>query len=401
MKAAITKSVARGSVRVPASKSYAHRRLICAALAEGESRICGVDENRDVLATAECLSALGASVRFEGTDIWVRGCGGAVRGGGRLDCCESGSTLRFLVPVALLGGGGEFVGSQRLMARGISVYEQVFADRGIKICPQADRIEVSGKLTAGDYTVPGNVSSQFISGLLFALPLLDGKSTVTVTDAFESRAYVDLTLDVLAQSGVKVTVREGHVYEVSGNGRYAPQNGAVEGDWSQAAFFFALNALGGDVSVCGLREDSRQGDRVCLAYLKRLTRPGAVLDLSDCPDLAPVLFAVAVACHGGVFEGTARLAIKESDRAAVMAEELAKFGADISVFPNRVEVRPAALHAPACPLSGHNDHRVVMALSVLATRTGGMIEGAEAISKSYPGFFDALRGLGVEVKTDD
>lgn len=401
MRVRIGKSTACGSVKIPSSKSYAHRLLICAGLSDGESRIHGINKNQDVLATADCLEALGAVVRFDGRTAYVNGCGGNIRGGGRLLCRESGSTLRFLIPIALLGGGGDFIGTERLISRGVGVYSDILKKSGIEITPQTDKITVRGRLKAGNYTVPGDVSSQFITGMLFALPLADGDSRIEVTSSFESRAYVDMTVDTLRQSGVDIVQKDGNIFEIKGNQRYHSLDTAVEGDWSNAAFFFALNSIGGNVEVGGLKSDSRQGDRICLEYLKRLDSPDAVLDVSNCPDLAPILFTVAAARHGGVFTGTRRLAIKESNRAVVMAEELAKFGADIVVHDDLVEVHPSVLHAPSDLLCGHNDHRVVMSLGVLATVYGGVIDGAEAVSKSYPEFFEALRGLKVEVEEID
>jgi len=401
MRVRIGKSTARGRVEIPSSKSYAHRLLICAGLSDGESRIHGIDRNQDVLATADCLEALGAAVRFDGRTAYVNGCGGNIRGCGRLLCRESGSTLRFLIPIALLGGGGDFIGTERLISRGVGVYKDTFEKSGIEITPKTDKITVRGRLGAGNYTIPGDVSSQFITGMLFALPLADGDSRIEVTSSFESRAYVDMTVDTLQQSGIDITQRDSNVFEIKGNQRYRALDTSAEGDWSNAAFFFALNAVDGNVGVGGLNQNSRQGDRVCLEYLKRLSSPDALLDVSNCPDLAPILFTVASALHGGVFTGTRRLAIKESNRAIVMAEELAKFGADITVHDDSVEVRPSVLHAPSDVLCGHNDHRVVMSLAVLATIYGGVIDGAEAVSKSYPDFFEALRGLNVEVEDID
>ena len=395
MKAVIQKSTARGQMTVPASKSYAHRLLICAGLAEGESRIHRLDRCEDVLASVDCLTAMGAQIHLTGDTALVRGCGGHPDRG-VFPCRESGSTLRFLLPPALLGGGGRFTGAPRLMERGVGVYRDLLSPRGIEFAQEACAIAVSGTLRSGSYRIAGDISSQFISGMLFALPLCDGDSLLEVTEPFESRSYVSLTLDVLAQSGIQIETKNNE-YRISGGQRYRPLDTAVEGDWSNAAFFCALNALGGEVHIDGLRADSRQGDRVCVQLLERLRTPDAVIDLSDCPDLAPVLFAAAAAMEGGRFTGTRRLAIKESNRAAVMAQELAKFGIRVQCDANSVQVFPGGLHAPCEPLDGHNDHRIVMALSVLATRTGGVIEGAEAVAKSYPDFFEALQKAGVEL----
>lgn len=396
MKVSITKGRAVGQIKAPPSKSYAHRLLICAGLAYGDSIIRGIDKNEDVLATVDCLTALGAKVSFNGDIAAVSGCGGHIKYGQEMCCRESGSTLRFMIPISLLGGGGTFKGSERLISRGIGVYEQIFADF-CNISSDTASISVNGTLRAGNYSIPGNISSQFITGMLFALPLLECDSTVSIIGNFESRAYVDMTLAVLEKSGIVIKKESATEFFVKGGQKYQPIVADVEGDWSNAAFFYALNTLGGDVSMSGLKSDSRQGDRVCLEYFERLKQEGAVLDMSDCPDLAPIMFAVAAAQNGAVFTGTKRLAIKESNRATVMAEELSKFGAHVICEENRVEIIKTALHRPTEVLCGHNDHRIVMALAVLSTLTGGDIDGAEAISKSYPGFFGDLSKTGIKV----
>lgn len=400
MRVEISKGRGHGQIKAPSSKSYAHRLLICAGLADGESTLRGIDMNEDIAATIDCLTSTGAEIRFENGTAFINGCGGNVKPSRELPCRESGSTLRFLIPISLLGGGGVFVGAERLMARGVGIYSQIFETRGCNIAVETTSITAKGTLSAGNYSIPGNVSSQFITGMLFALPLADGDSTITVTGDFESRAYVDMTLDVLAQSGIEVERQSEKQFFIKGGQSYKTINADVEGDWSNAAFFCALRTLGSDITVTGLREDSRQGDKICLEYFEKLSSPGATLDMSDCPDLAPIMFATAAACHGGVFTGTKRLAIKESDRAAVMAEELAKLGASVKVAENSVEIGKNELKAPDQLLLGHNDHRIVMSLAVLTTLTGGIIDGAEAVSKSYPNFFRDLESVGIKVKYD-
>ena len=405
MKAIIEPWMARGRISAPPSKSCAHRLLICAALAAGESRIDGAAISQDILATMDCVQALGAEIREENGSLFVKGCGGQFGAGDSLPvlpCRESGSTLRFLIPTALCAGGGVFQGAERLMARGVSVYEELLKERGVTFAGERDSLTVKGKLRPGLYRLRGDVSSQFISGLLFALPLLKEDSAIEILPPFESRGYVDMTLEALDVFGIRVD-RQGEMrFLVPGGQCYQPAQVTVEGDWSQAAFFYGLNALGSQVEVTGLRSDSLQGDRVCERLLKEMTGGSLQADLSDCPDLAPVLFAVAAGLeHGAHFTGTRRLAIKESNRASAMADELAKFGAEISVGENEVKIAPVTLHRPKEILQGHNDHRVVMALAVLATRFGGVIDDAQAISKSYPEFFRDLAGLGVQVRTEE
>ena len=400
MKITIKKGRAIGRVVAPPSKSVCHRLLIAAALAEGESVIDNVAYSEDILATLDCLAALGAKIETLGNTVRVTGGGGKVQGAGELACRESGSTLRFLVPVVLLGGKGVFSGAERLIARGIGVYQEMLGEKGISFSMEKSRITADGRLVAGHYSMRGDVSSQFVSGMLFALPLLAGDSVLEILPPFESREYVDITVDVLARFGVSVQKEGEFVYRIRGGQHYRPTSLAVEGDWSNAAFLLALDSLGGDVRVEGLNQDSLQGDRVCASLLKKLENKDENIDLSGCPDLAPVLFAVSAAKNGARFVGTRRLAIKESDRAAAMASELAKMGVRADVEENAVTVCGGELHAPAEVIDGHNDHRIVMSMSLLATLVGGEIEGAEAVRKSYPDFFEVLASLGIEVEYD-
>ena len=405
MRAIIGPGPARGRINAPPSKSCAHRLLIGASLAEGESLLDGAAMSQDILATMDCVRALGAEIRVENGHLWVKGCGGRPLVKDSLPvlpCRESGSTLRFLIPTALCAGGGIFQGAERLMARGVSVYEELLKERGVAFAVERDALTVSGRLQPGLYRLRGDVSSQFISGLLFALPLLEEDSVIEILPPFESRGYVDMTLEALNVFGIRVDRQEETRFLVPGGQRYQPAQVTVEGDWSQAAFFYGLNALGGQVNVTGLRADSLQGDRSCERLMKAMTGGSLQADLSDCPDLAPVLFAVAAGLeHGAHFTGTRRLAIKESSRATVMADELSKFGAEISVGENDVKIAPVPLHRPEEILRGHNDHRVVMALAVLATRFGGVIDDAQAVSKSYPEFFRDLAALGVQVHMEE
>ena len=396
MKAIITPSAARGVIAAPPSKSCGHRMLLCAALAKGESHIRGISESQDMEATMDCIRAMGGTCRREGDAVAVEGTGGRAAPQADYPCRESGSTLRFCIPPALVPGGhAVFTGTARLMERGIGVYETILPPKGIAIEKTPSAISLRGSLTAGGYTLRGDISSQFVSGLLLALPLLEGDSTVRVLSPVESRPYIDITRDVMAGFGVFVEEEQENCFHVPGGQQYYSRRAAVEGDWSNAAF---LLALGDGVEVTGLRGDSLQGDRVCREMLERLRREDAVLDLSRCPDLGPVLFAAAARSHGAVFTGTRRLRIKESDRVAAMAQELAKFGACVQAEENRVTVLPGGITAPVEELDGHNDHRIVMALSVLAASVGGTINGAEAVNKSYPDFFDALRTLGLTIE---
>ena len=397
MKAIVKPGTARGTVAAPPSKSMAHRLLICAALANGESIVRGVDPSEDILATADCLSALGASLSREGATFRIRGCDPHNAVPAVLRCRESGSTLRFMIPLCLLSGRPmRLEGSETLLSRPLSVYEDLCREQGLILKRSDGGLLVQGRLTSGAYNVPGGISSQFITGLLFALPLLPEGSRIRLIPPVESRSYLGLTLLALHDAGVSVSWADENTLTIPGNASYHPLDTEVEGDYSNAAFFEALNCAGGNVTVTGLRVASLQGDRVYLKYLPRLKAGPAELDLTDCPDLAPVLFAAAALCHGAVFTGTHRLRFKESDRGAAMAQEMAKFGVSLILEENRITVPAAILHAPQEPLDSHNDHRIAMALSLLCSRTGGEILGADAVRKSFPDYWEKLRSLGIE-----
>jgi len=381
-----------GTIAAPPSKSMAHRLLICAGLANGESAVRGVAPADDLLATMDCLRALGARCERDGSVVTVRGADVfSVSADTILPCGESGSTLRFLIPLCLLGDKEiTLQGSAGLLRRPLSVYEALCRERGLFFARGANTLRLRGPLKSGDYTIPGDVSSQFVSGLLFALPLLPGDSTLRLLPPVESRPYIDMTLSAMRDFGVAAAWQDALTLSVPGCQRYQPRDAAVEGDWSNAACFLAMG-----VPVKGLDPNSLQGDRHCVSFFERLRNAPAEIDLSDCPDLGTILFAYAAAHCGGRFTGTRRLRDKESDRITAMAAELAKFGVSLSAGENAVTVG-AGLHPPKAALDGHNDHRVVMALAALCVKTGGTIVGAEAVAKSFPDFFERLQALGVE-----
>ena len=390
---------AAGIVAAPPSKSMAHRLLICAGLSGGVSHIYGVDLNEDILATMDCLRALGASCTASGDTVTVRGADPRqARPENALCCRESGSTLRFFIPLALMCNEDvTFTGTEKLLSRPLGVYAQLCAEQGFAFAQSKAQLQVRGRLEAGRFSLPGDVSSQFITGLLFALPLARGDSVISIIPPVESRSYVNLTLQALHAFGIRADWQDDTTLVIPGNQQYQPRDMVVEGDYSGAAFFAALNTLGSDITVTGLLPDSLQGDKIYEKHLKSLAQGRPEIDLSDCPDLGPVLFAVAAAKHGAVFTGTRRLKIKESDRATAMAQELAPFGTEVTVEENRVVVNAKAFHAPNTLLCGHNDHRIIMSLAVLLTLTGGKIQGAQAVRKSFPDFFEKLRALGIEV----
>lgn len=399
MKVKILPSKTSGEVSAPPSKSFAHRYLIGSVLSRGKCVIKNIADSDDISATLSCIEQLGGSVTKDGNIVTVIPTNEKQIENAVFDCKESGSTLRFFIPVVLATGAKNctFSGSERLLARGIKEYEKLFENSDVKINSDEKSIEVNGTLSAGNYEISGEVSSQYTTGMLFALSVLDGKSTLKITGNAESRAYVDMTIKVLKDFGADIAETEKNFFEINGKGRLSPGEFTVEGDWSNAAFLIALSRLLGTISVSGLNENSVQGDRFSSVAFDALDGENAEIDLKDCPDLAPILFTYAAYKNGGRFINTRRLRVKESDRANVMAEELKKFGAKVKVYDNSVEIEKTQLKPPIVPLCGHNDHRIVMALSVLAAVFGAEIYGAEAVNKSYPDFFRVIKKAGVNV----
>ncbi len=397
MQVTINKSTAKGIVKAPASKSMAHRYIVCAGLSHGESLVTNVDFSEDIKATLSCIESLGAKV--EKGDNYAKVTGvieypkEAV-----FNCNESGSTMRFFMGIAMgLGIKAKFYGSKTLLTRPFSIYEEIIKNLGGTFERHEDYIYVDAKLKPDTFKIQANISSQFISGLLFILPLLKGDSKIELIPPVESRSYINLTLEALESFGVKVSWDKETDLLIKGNSEYLPKEIEVEGDYSNAAFLDAFNYLGGSVLVTGLKETSLQGDKVYKEYFEKLKKENATLDISDCPDLGPVLMALAAALNGAKFIGTKRLKIKESDRGSVMCEELSKFGIKSKIYENEIEIIKGELKAPTEVLSGHNDHRIVMSLSLLLSKTGGKIDEAEAVRKSYPGFFEDIKKLGIEV----
>ena len=395
-----------GAVTPPPSKSDAHRRIIAAALAGGISTVRNIAYSRDISATLESMSALGCSWADAGRGaLRIEGVGGRRSFGGEplptLNCGESGSTLRFLIPVALaLRGGAHFYCEGRLPERPQEPYYQIFDRMGIAHRMDGRTLTVEGQLKPGDYALPGDVSSQFFTGLLFALPLLDGPSLIRSTTPLESASYVDLTLSALKCAGVPVArSAEGGIYAVAGS-QYRPFDAAVEADWSQAAFWYAAKTLGSDLTIRGLKDDSLQGDRCTAALMARMEAPGDFeIDLSDSPDLLPPLAVAAAGRKGGTvhFTGAGRLRIKESDRLRTVSGLLRALGATCEEEPEGLTVHASSFRGGT--VDGANDHRIVMAAAIAATASARPVTilGAEAVQKSYPDFFDVYSALGGEV----
>lgn len=399
----VNKSTAKGVISAPPSKSLAHRYIICAALSEGESIISNVDFSEDIKATMDSVNSLGAKTELiDASTVRVEGIGeNFSKKSLDIYCRESGSTMRFFMGIAFgYGVESKFYGSTTLRNRPFSVYETICKEQNIVFERKEDHIFLHGKIKAGNYDIPGNISSQFITGLMFSLARLDDDSVINLIPPVESRSYIDLTIQAMKMFGVEVDWSSDTALYIKGNQKYVSRSVTVEGDYSNAAFLDAFNLIGGDVCVENLNSNSLQGDRVYKEYFKALKSGKPTLDISDCPDLGPILFAMAAACNGGVFTGTKRLKIKESDRGTVMCAELEKFGVKSCLEENTIEIFKSDLITPSSALSGHNDHRIVMSLSLLLSVTGGKLEGAEAVRKSYPGFFDDIIDLGIEVDRD-
>ena len=408
-----------GTVSAPPSKSMAHRAVLCSALAKGTSHIENLEFSKDISATLAAAGQLCARVESGPADALVEGLGHFRPVFGPVDCCESGSTLRFLIPLASLTGQSiTFVGRGRLMERPQSVYETLYREQNLHFEQANGQLTVAGSLRSVEYTLAGNVSSQFISGLLFALPLLAGDSTLHLIPPVESRSYIEMTRAAQAAFGVTSHWLDDTTLCIPGGQQYHPRDYIVEGDYSQAAFLAVLGAVKGGITLTGLAAETLQGDAAILDILRRCgakftqTEAGLVfeqaplhgvdIDLADCPDLGPVLMVLGLLCEGTtVIRNAERLRIKESDRIAAMEAELRACGGVLSSEGGTITVQGCKprLHAPEAPLSGHNDHRVVMSLTVLALAADIplAINEAEAVQKSWPHFFDALKPLGVEV----
>ena len=408
MNVTIAPAQLKGTVTPPPSKSQAHRLIIAAALSDGFCKLSNVDLSEDIQATLRCMRTLDADASADGTII--RG-GDLVDGHEEpapevMDCGESGSTLRFLIPVSLaLKGGGKFTGHGRLMERPQEPYFALFREKGIFYEQKDGVLTVRGKLTPGVYTLPGNVSSQFITGLLYALPLLEGDSEIRLTTDLESRGYVDMTLDALDKFGVKAEYDGKRTFRVPGNQYYQHQNLAIEADWSNAAFWYGARFLGCPVEIGGLDQASVQGDQAIARFYEQMRGKGSLeLDVSQCPDLVPPLAAMAALRAGETtaIVNAGRLRIKESDRLATVTEVLNALGAQVEEYEDHLVIHGKEKLAGGVTVSGHNDHRIAMMAAIAAIRCEEpvTITGAECVKKSYPRFWEDYRRLGGELICD-
>ncbi len=418
----ITPKMLRGSVVIPPSKSVAHRAIIAAALSGGECIIDNLTMSDDILATLEGMRALGSKYTMNKKDKRV--CISSKKGGRKstdleIDCAESGSTLRFLIPVALVYGGNiKFTGHGRLMQRPQKPYIDMFKKKGIKCESSNDYLSFSGQLKGGRYEITGDISSQFITGLLMALPLLEEDSEIIVTTSPESKGYIDISLDVLREFGIEIENYDYKKYIIKGGQKYKPRNYTVEGDYSQAAFFLVAGALGCDITCLGLSEKSSQGDRAIVKIIEQAggkiekknggisavvseNMCGITVDVRDIPDLVPILAVLFAFCRGeSKIVGAGRLRMKESDRLAAISKELTQLGVDITEGSDSLVINGCQV-AECGVVSSWGDHRIAMALSIAACRCEGeavTITGASAVRKSYPDFFEVYKSLDGDIK---
>lgn len=412
--AVITPGTLHGCVRIPPSKSAAHRAIICAALAKGKSVLSPIIPSDDMTATIQAVRRMGAKCTLAGETLTVDGTDTLTVPQGEIDCLESGSTLRFLIPVCAAGGMTcTFTGHGRLPERPIGVYTQMLPGAGTSCQTEGGLpLTISGKLRPGKFSLAGNISSQFITGLMLALPLLPASSTIVLTSPLESKGYVDLTIEVLRRFGIEIQETTAGWY-IPGSQAYTPRDYTVEGDWSQAAFFMSAAALGSPLTLEGLDCDSVQGDKEALRVFQKfgmraewkggklLCSPGEstgerTIDASQIPDLVPAI-AVTAALTPGLTRivNAGRLRIKESDRLASVSDGLRRLGITVEETQDSLTIHGGASLSSG-EINGCNDHRIVMAFSIGALRAQGTvtITDADSIKKSYPGFFDDFSKLG-------
>jgi 3-phosphoshikimate 1-carboxyvinyltransferase len=419
----IQPTLLQGTVTIPPSKSMAHRAIIAACLSNGTSHIKNIDLSDDIIATIEVMKNLGAEVSAENNRLLIDG---MMREKNKhesmqkiLDCRESGSTLRFLLPIALaLGGNYRFVGEGNLGKRPVTPYLSILNKQNIIYKSKTDILDISvcGNLSAGVFELDGNISSQFITGLLFALPLLKKNSKIILTSKLESKSYVDLSLQVLSDFGIEIVHHNYTMFEIQGRQEYKPRDYCIEGDFSQAAFFLCAGALGADVTLQGLDMNSLQGDREIIAILKQMGADvmeesdkikakskelkGIVIDASQIPDIIPVLAATTCLAKGQtVIKNAQRLRIKECDRLSATVKELTALGAVIREEPDWMHIIGVDHLAGGCEVQSHGDHRIAMMLAIIAQKCNQpiIINEYKCVSKSYPNFFRDYQALGGEI----
>lgn len=405
--------VPKGTVNVPPSKSDVHRAIICAAMANGVSRISPVALSNDIKATIGCIKALGADAVLENNVLTVDGTNMYKNKTALLDCGESGSTLRFFIPIAAVGNiNATFVGKGKLPQRPIGIFTEALPKAGT-VCKTEGGLplEIKGQLKSGIFKIPGNVSSQFITGLLLALPILEGDSEIVLTSPLESVGYIAMTIRTMKQFGVNIQATE-KGWHIKGGQSYKTCDYTTDGDWSQAAFFMVLGAVSGKVTVKGVAKDSTQGDKKCAEILARFGAKvtqldnevtvekgelkAITIDASQIPDLVPVLSVCAAFAEGTTkIINAERLRIKECDRLKATAELLNNLGGKVKELSDGLEITGVS-SLKGGNVNGYNDHRIVMSAAVCAARSDEDITAtfAMSINKSYPDFYIDYNSIG-------
>ena len=414
----ITPNKLSGSVVIPPSKSLSHRAIIAASLAKGKSKISNVMYSNDIKATINAMRACGAKIEeykdyltIEGSDV--------IRKESVIDANESGSTIRFMIPIALVSNEEiTFVGQNHLVKRPLDTFLEIFDKQGIKYERGEDYLplKVNGGLRSGEFTVRGDISSQFITGLLYALPLLEGDSIIHISTEMESKGYIDLTIDILKMFGIEIENRNYQEYYIKGNQKYKPCDYTIEGDYSQSAFFLVANALGADIKLLAMEEKSHQGDKKIISdmndfgfstkfinnelVIDKKNPHSAIIDFSQSPDLGPALTVLASLVPGkSEFINAGRLRIKECDRITCMKEEINKLGGNVEELPDGMIINGVNyLHGGV--VDSHNDHRVAMSLAMATLKMDGELKilNASSVSKSFPNFWEVVENLGGKVR---
>ena len=416
-------STLEGSVKVPPSKSMAHRAIICASLSDGKSKIDNIDYSDDIIATIEGMKSLGANIIQHNNSLCIEGIYSSASEQKEervIDCNESGSTLRFLVPISLLiSGKSKFIGKGNLGKRPLNTYYEIFDKQGIKYSYEEGKLnlDIEGSLKGGEFYIRGDISSQFITGLLFTLPLLKEDSKIIITTEMESKGYIDLTLSAMQDFGVNIINSDYREFIIKGNQKYTSRDYRVEGDYSQGAFFLCANALGNNIEVQDLSLDSLQGDKEVVDILERMgvnfinsengikseVKSGinsTIIDGSQCPDIIPVLAATSALAKGTTeIINAGRLRIKECDRLAAFNSELSKLGVNIVEKEEGLIIEGTDSLEGGIEVWSHKDHRIAMTLAIVATKCKKpiIIKDYECIAKSYPNFFEDYKMLGGKV----
>lgn len=396
----ISPSQLKGKVSIPSSKSYAHRALICAALSDGVSELNGISFSKDIEATISAMRALGAEIITDNNGkIIIKGIKSTEKHK-IIDCNESGSTLRFIIPIAAaLNADAEFYGKGRLPERPIDIFTRELGKKGVTFTNNGILpFVLEGELQSGIFEIEGNVSSQFVTGLLFALPLLKGDSVIKIISELESKPYVDITIECLKKYGIEIIEKKNEYY-IKGSQKYTPCSFTVEGDYSQAAFFYVANYLGAQIDLSNLNYNSVQGDKEIINIISNMNFGSSrsfKVDCSDIPDLVPILAVLGSFGNGrSVIYNAQRLRIKESDRLNAISEVINKLGGNIKVTDDGLIINPVEKINGGI-IESFGDHRIVMSAAIAALKSEGdiIIKGAEAVEKSYPDFFSDYNNLG-------